>query len=190
MSATVVIIGLILAVVVIAGGVGYVISIYNSLVQVKNNIDKAWKNIDVLLMQRHDEIPKLVDAVRGYMQHERSLLEKLTELRAGYSKAGTIDEKTKIENEINRGMARLKLVGEAYPELKASQNFIQLQQRISSLESSIADRREFFNDSVNIYNIQIQRFPEMLIAQRLNYGKHALLEVPEEKKQDVKVGPF
>jgi len=184
------IVGVIIIVVVAAVAGGWGISIYNSLVQVKNNIDKAWKNIDVLLMQRHDEIPKLVDAVKGYMQHEKTVLENVTRLRSEYPKAAGIDDKTRIENEINRDLSKIKISLEAYPNLKASENFIQLQQRISALESSIADRREFFNDSVNIYNIQIARFPEMLLAGALGYAKHALLEVPEEKKQDVKVGPF
>ena len=184
------IIGIVIIVVVAAGLAGWGISIYNSLVQVKNNIDKAWKNIDVLLMQRHDEIPKLVDAVKGYMQHEKTVLENITKLRAEFQKAATIDEKTRIENEINKDLSKINVVLEAYPDLKASQNFSQLQQRISALESSIADRREFFNDSVNIYNIQIARFPETILANALGYKAHALLEVPEEKKADVKVGPF
>lgn len=184
------IVGIIIILVVAAGLAGWGISIYNSLVQVRNNVDKAWKNIDVLLMQRHDEIPKLVDAVKGYMQHEKTVLENITKLRAGFQKAADIDEKTRIENEINKDLSKIKIALEAYPDLKAGQNFIQLQSRITALESSIADRREFFNDSVNIYNIQIARFPEMLLANSLGYQKHALLEVPEEKKQDVKVGPF
>ena len=184
------IVGIVIIVVVLAVVGGWGISIYNSLVQVKNDIDKAWKNIDVLLMQRHDEIPKLVDAVKGYMQHEKTVLENVTKLRASFQNAADIHEKTRIENEINKDLSKIKISLEAYPDLKASQNFIQLQQRISALESSIADRREFFNDSVNIYNIQIARFPEMLLAKPLGYFKHALLEVPEEKKADVKVGPF
>lgn len=183
------ILGIIL-VVVVAGLIGYGVSIYNSLIQVKNNIEKAWKNIDVLLLQRHDEIPKLVDTVKGYQKHEQGLLEKLTQLRTGYRQATGIDDKTKIENELNRNLGRLRMVWEGYPDLKASQNFILLQNRISGLESSISDRREFFNDSVNIYNIQIARFPETILAGALGYQRHALLEVPEEKKQDVKVGPF
>jgi len=180
------ILGIIL-VVAVAGLIGYGVSIYNSLIQVKNNIEKAWKNIDVLLLQRHDEIPKLIDTVKGYQKHEQGLLEKLTQLRVGYQQAAGIDDKTKIENELNRNLGRLRMVWEGYPDLKASQNFIQLQNRISALESSIADRREFFNDSVNIYNIQIETFPAMLLAKPLGYQRRSLLEVPEEMKQDVKI---
>lgn len=166
---------------------GYAVSIYNSLVQVRNNCDKAWKNIDVLLLQRHDELPKLVDTSMAYVQHERELLSSLTELRVGYEKAGTIDEKVRIENAINKKMTQMRHVWEGYPDLKASQNFLQIQQRIAALESQIADRRELFNDSVNIYNIQIERFPELILARSLSYGRHAFLEVPEESKQDVKL---
>jgi len=167
--------------------VGYIISLYNSLIQVKNNIEKAWKNIDVLLIQRHDELPKLIDAVKGYMKHERELLKRITQLRAGYRNAGTIGEKTRIENDLNREVGRLRITLEQYPDLKASNNFLQLQGRISAVESSIADRRELFNDSVNIYNIQIERFPELVLAKIMSYRRHTSLEVPEESKHDVDV---
>jgi LemA protein len=169
------------------GLIGYVISVFNSLVQVRNNIEKAWKNIDVLLLQRHDELPKLVDTCIAYVKHEREVLTSLTELRTGYDKATTTDQKVRIENEINKRMSQLAPVWEGYPDLKASQNFLQIQQRISALESSIVDRRELFNDSVNIYNIQIERFPELLVAKGLGYRRHAFLEVPEEKRQDAKM---
>ena len=167
------------------GGIGYLISIYNSLVQVRNNVEKAWKNIDVLLQQRHDELPKLVDSCKGYMQHEKSLLESIVKLRTGYGEVAGIDEKISIENKLNHMMAKLQIVWEKYPDLKASQSFLQLQARVSKLEGSIADRREFFNDSVNIYNIQIERFPEVLLAKKLNYKKHEYLTVTEEQKNDV-----
>ena len=169
------------------GGIGYIISIYNSLVQVKNNVEKAWKNIDVLLQQRHDELPKLIDSCKAYMKHEKGTFKSLVKLRVGYNEAFNIDDKINIENQINDMMRQLKFVWEQYPDLKASQNFLQVQGRVSDLESSIADRREFFNDSVNIYNIQIERFPEVLIAKPLGYQKHPYLEIPEEKKADVKM---
>lgn len=180
---------LIAVIVLIFGGgfIGYAISIYNSLVQVRNNIEKAWKNIDVLLMQRHDELPKLIDTVKAYMKHEREVLDSLVKLRVGYTEAGGMEEKVDIENRINREMLHLRHVWEGYPDLKASQNFLQVQDRISGLESAIADRREFFNDSVNIYNIQIERFPEVILARILGYRKKEYLEVPEEKKEDVEM---
>jgi len=177
----------VLAVLVGTGVVGYLVSIYNSLVQVSNNIDKAWKNIDVYLQQRHDELPKLIDCCKGYMKHEREVLDLLTKLRVGYDDARKLDEKVGIENELNNQMGRLRMVWESYPDLKASQNFQQVQGRVSALESSIADRRELFNDSVNIYNIQIARVPELIVARLLSYKKHAFLEVPEEMKRDVRM---
>lgn len=173
--------------IIAAGFVGYIIGLYNSLIQVKNNIKKAWKNIDVLLIQRHDELPKLIDAVKGYMKHERDLLTKITQLRTGYGEVKTIAEKTRIENDLNREIGRLRVTLEQYPDLKASESFLQLQGRISAIESSISDRRELFNDSVNIYNIQIERFPALVLAKMMNYQRHAFLEVPEQLKQDVDV---
>lgn len=180
------IIGLVLGALILGGGtIAYLVSIYNGLVQVKNNVEKAWKNIDVLLQQRHDELPKLIDACKGYMQHEKSLLESIVKLRVGYNELSDIDQKISRENKLNDLMGQLQMVWEQYPDLKASQNFLQLQTRIAELEESIADRREFFNDSVNIYNIQIERFPEVLVSRKLNYQKHAYLNIPEEKKTDV-----
>jgi len=167
--------------------VAYGISIYNTLVQVWNNVGKAWKNIDVLLQQRHDELSKLVDACSAYMKHEREVLDQLTKLRTGYDLAKTTADKVQIENELNKVMGRLGLVWEAYPDLKASQNFLQVQGRVSAVESSIADRREFFNDSVNIYNIAVEQFPNLILALLLNYRRHPFLEVPEELKKDVKM---
>jgi len=169
-------------------GLFYAINIYNGLVQVKNNIAKAWKNIDVLLQQRHDELPKLVEACKGYLKHEAGVLENLTRLRLGYAKAAGVDEKARAENSLNREIDKLRISFEAYPQLQSSANFLQVQSRISALESSIADRREFFNDSVNVYNIQIESLPDLIMARLLGYHPHAFLEVPEEKKRDVKLG--
>src|SRR5437667_2408319 len=105
---------------------GYGASIYNSLVQVRNNVGKAWRNIDVLLQQRHDELPKLVDACSAYMKHEREVLDQLTRLRVRYGQAPATEEKTQVENQLNQQLARLRLNLEAYPDLKASQNFLQV----------------------------------------------------------------
>ncbi len=165
----------------------YLVGLYNSLVQVKNNVEKTFKNIDVLLMQRHDELPKLIDTCKGYMKHEWKILEKLTTLREHYAGAKTMDEKTQIENQLNQQYLTLAGRWEAYPDLKAQQGFIQIQERIAGLESAIADRRELFNDSINIYNIQIARFPDMILARVFGYVKMAYLEVPKEKKADVKI---
>jgi LemA protein len=167
--------------------IAYMITIYNSLVQVKNNVDKAFKNIDILLMQRNDELPKLIDTCKGYMEYEKALLESLTTLREHYSSASSLDKKTQIENEIQQQYITLAGRWEAYPDLKAQQGFIKIQDRIAGLESAIADRRELFNDSINIFNIQIERFPHLILARIFGYVKKAYLEVPEEKKKDVRI---
>ena len=177
------VVGVVLAVVGIAT-VGYVASLYNSMIQVKNSVDKAWSNIDVLLQQRHDELMNLVEAVRGYMSHERSVLEALTRLRGGYGEAKSVGEKVEIENQLNHELSLLRQTWESYPELKSSQNVLQLQERITGLESAIADRRELYNDSVNIYNIQIQRFPDLFLARRVGFDDKKPLEVPAEVKKN------
>jgi LemA protein len=169
------------------GIIGAIVAIYNGLVTVRNNVQKAWQNIDVVLQQRHDELPKLIDTCKAYMKHERDLLNKLTELRTGYTMAKEIEEKVKTENALNELLGKLTVVWEQYPDLKASQNFIQIQDRVSAVESKIADYREMFNDAVNIFNIQIERFPDAVMARAMNMQRRSFLEVPEEKKEDVKM---
>jgi LemA protein len=167
--------------------IGWVLAMYNGIVIVRNNVQKAWNTIDVVLQQRHDELPKLIDAVKGYMQHERDLLTSLTELRTGYTMAREAEEKVKTENEMNKLLGKLNMVWEQYPDLKASQNFIQVQDRVSAIESKISDYREAYNDSVNIYNIQIERFPDLFMAKAMAALRKSFLEVSDEKKQDVKM---
>jgi LemA protein len=169
------------------GLVSLIIGIYNGLVSVRNNVEKSWSNIDVVLEQRHDELPKLIDACKGYMAHERDLLTKITELRTGYASANDSGEKINIENELNRRLGQLRMVWERYPDLKASENFSQIMDRVSAVESKIADYREAFNDAVNIYNIQIERFPDLVFAKAMNYQRRSFLEVLEEKKADVRM---
>ena len=178
-------VGLAVAMVLGLAVAAYLVGIYNSLVEVRNNVGKAWKNIDVLLQQRHDELPKLVDAAKGYLRHESALLERIVRLRMGYDQAPTIDEKARVENQLNRELDRLRLAWEAYPDLKASAVFTQIMGRVSALESSIADRRELFNDSVNIYNVRAESFPDLLLARLLGYTRLAFLEVPVERTEDV-----
>ncbi len=165
----------------------WLVGVYNGLVHLHNANEKAWSNLDVLLQQRHDELTKLVDAVGGYMQHERGVLEEVTRLRSSYDAAQGSKEKVRIENELNQQFLRLRATWESYPDLKANQGVMQLVQRISALESEIADRREFFNDSVTVYNTTIQRFPDLLAAGAFGYAHRDLLEVPEQLKRDVKV---
>lgn len=168
-----------------AGIVSYLFALYNGLVQAKNNTAKAFNNIDVLLQQRHEELPKLVSAARGYMKHERDLLTNIVNLRMTYRNAGNMAAKIDAENRLTDLMGRFNLLVEQYPDLKAVDTFNHLQSRISTIEGQIADRRELFNDSVNIYNIRIEQLPELLLARILNYAKREYLKVPEEKKQDI-----
>jgi len=174
-------------VLVAVGVVFYTVSIYNSLVRLKNDIDKAWANIDVLLKQRHDELPKLIDTCKGYMQYEQKTFELVTEARSAYQKASTVPQKAQADNMMTGALKSLFAVAENYPELKANNDFMQLQSRISEIEERIADRREFLNDSVNTYNIRIQQFPDMILAGLMNLKQRDFFKATEEDRQDVKV---
>ena len=171
----------------IVGILVYAVGIYNTLVRLSNNIDKAWSNIDVILKQRHDELPKLVQVCNSYMTHERETLESVTNARSAYSRSTSVDEKAKAENQLTRALGRLFAVAEQYPDLKANQEFLNVQQRISSLESTIADRREFYNDSVNLYNIRIEQIPAVWVAQQVGYRARPLLAVAQSDRQDVEL---
>ncbi|MBZ5671286.1 MAG: LemA family protein [Acidobacteriia bacterium] len=181
---------ILVALVVILAVVGifvYLITIYNSLVRLKNDIDKAWANIDVLLKQRHDELPKLIETCKGYMQYEQKTFQLITEARTAFMKAGSVGEKAQADNMISGALKSLFAVAENYPELKANNNFMQLQKRISELEEKIADRREFFNDDVNTYNIRIQQLPDVFIAHLMSLQRKDLFKVEEEDRRDVEV---
>ena len=171
----------------VVGAILYVVAVYNGLIVVSRNIDKAWANIDVLLKQRHDEIPKLIKVCEGYMKYERETLEKITAARTACIQAKTVSESTQAEGSLAQSLRTLFAVAENYPDLKANQNFTQLQQRVSYLESQIADRREFYNDSVNTYNIRINEIPDLFVARMLNLQPRELFKVAEEDKKDVDI---
>ena len=168
----------------IIGIIAYAMGLYNTLVRLSNNIDKAWSNIDVILKQRYDELPKLVEVCNSYMRHERETLEGVTAARTAYTRSLSIDEKAKAENQITSALGKLFAVAEQYPDLKANQHFLNVQQRISALESLIADRREFYNDSVNVYNIRIEQIPAVWIAHQVGYSARPLLTVAESDRRD------
>ncbi|MCX9026361.1 MAG: LemA family protein [Candidatus Methanoperedens sp.] len=172
---------------VVVAVVVYFVSIYNGLVRLSRNIDKSWANIDVILKQRNDELAKLIEVCKGYMNYEKSVLSNLTELRSGWMKATTVSDKANISNMISDSLKSLFAVAENYPNLKANENFLQLQNRISGLESELADRREFYNDSVTIYNIRIKSIPDMWIAGKMHYQPVDLFKVAEEDKKDVEI---
>ena len=165
-----------------------VIGLYNSLIRVRVNVRKAWSNIDVLLLQRHAEIPNLVEIVRGYAAHERSTLEAVAALRARYDAASASDQRAVLENELNALLLPLLARAEAYPELKADRSFLALQKRLSEIESQIADRREFFNDCAALYNIRIQRFPDAVFARNLGFREHPFLEAVGPERREARVG--
>lgn len=166
----------------------YFTVIYNNLVQIKHNVSKAWANIDVLLKQRHDELPKLVEVCKQYMKYEQETLEKVMKARAAVASAreqGDVAALGPAETQLRLGLGNLFAVAEAYPELKANESFQHLQSRISGLENAIADRREFYNESVNINNVRIEQFPDVIVARMFNFMPRPLLEFAEEEKADV-----
>ncbi len=165
----------------------YFITIYNSLVRLRNDIDKAWANIDVLLKQRHDELPKLIETCKGYMQYEQKTFQLIVEARTAFLKATTVSEKAQADTMVSGALKTLFAVAEKYPELKANNNFMQLQHRISELEEKIADRREFFNDDVNTFNIRIQQLPDVFVARMLSFERRDLFKVTEEDRRDVEM---
>ncbi len=171
----------------VVGTVGYVLSIYNGLVALKNNIARSWSNIDVLLKQRHDELPKLVSTCEGYMRHESGVFDKLSEARAALAQARSVGERAGAEGMLNKALGAVFAVAEAYPDLKANQSFIQLQNRISDLENQIADRREYYNDTVTTYNTRIQQIPDRYVASTLNCVPAELFQVEAADRQDVEI---
>jgi LemA protein len=156
----------------------HAIMVYNGLVTVKNNVARAWANIDVLLKQRHDEIPRLVEVCKGYRDFERDTLVRLTEARTRVAQAREVQDIGALgpaEAALRAGVARVFALAESYPDLKANENFLQLQRRITELENAIADRREFYNDSVNINNTRVEQFPELIVAKAFGFGERELL---------------
>jgi LemA protein len=178
----VLIIGLLFALVLII-----LFFMYNNLVRLKNNIRKSWANIDVLLKQRSDELPNLIASVKGYMEHERTTLEVLIKARTAVLQATTLSKKAAADNAITESLKTIFAVAENYPNLKANENFLKLQNRITALENELADRREFYNDSVNIYNIRIHSIPDMIVARMMDYTDEPLFEASEEDKAVVQV---
>lgn len=183
-------IGLIVLVVFLAVVVGvlfWFIGVYNGLVTLRNNIDRAWANIDVLLKQRHDELPKLIDTCKGYMKHEAGTFEKITELRSRVMNATSVSDKAAADNLLSGALKSLFAVAENYPELKANTNFQQLQGRISQIETDITMRRDRYNEDTNAYNIRIEVIPDVFIARLLGYSKRDLFQATEGERADVKV---
>ena len=178
-----------LAIVVVI--VVYAIVIYNNLVSLKHAVSKAWSNIDVLLKQRHDELPKLIETCKQYMKFEQETLEKVMHARNAVHQANQQHDMPALgmaESALRMGMGQLFAVVENYPDLKANDTFKHLQGRVTDLANSIADRREFYNEAVNNNNVRIEQFPDVIIARMLNFKSAELLQFSEEEKADVDFG--
>jgi len=166
----------------------YAVMMYNGLIRLRKNIDKAWSNIEVLLKQRSDELPKLIDTAQEYMEYERDVLQNVTEARTEVQKASSPGEAADANESLRGALGEFFAVAEDYPELKANTSFQQLQDRISSIEEQIADRREFYNESVNTFNIRIDQIPYNIVANMMGYTEKELFEASEEAKQDIDIG--
>lgn len=168
----------------------YGIMLYNQLVSIKHAVSQAWANIDVLLRQRHEELPKLVDACRRYMQHEQETLEKVVAARGAVAQArerSDVKGLGQAETVLRAGLGQLFALAESYPELKANESFQHLQERITGLESGIADRRELYNAAVNINNVRIEQFPDVIVARLFSFPPAELLQFSEAEKADVDI---
>jgi len=170
---------IILGVVVVLGIM--IASMYNSLVKLRNNRENAFADIDVQLKQRHDLIPQLVETVKGYAAHEKDTLERAIAARTGAMGARTIDEKITAENNLTSALAGLKITLEAYPDLKANQNFLQLQEEISDVENKLASVRRYFNSATKEYNNSVQTFPSNIIAGMFGFHKEIMFDLGEQR---------
>jgi LemA protein len=165
----------------------YLVGIYNNLVTLRNDIDRSFANINVVLKQRHDELPKLIETCKGYMQYEQKTLQAVTEARAAYGRATTPGEKIQADNLLTGALRTLFAVAERYPDLKANSNFMQLQGRITDLEEKIAAQRSRFNEDVNIFNIRIAQIPDTLVARFMNLQPRPIFQADAADREDVQV---
>jgi len=165
----------------------YVVLIFNGLISLKNDIIKAWANIDILLKQRHDELPNLVEVCGAYMNYERDTLERVTQARSQYQQAISVDQKARADWSTTVALRGLFAVAENYPRLKANESFLKLQGRITELENEIADRREYYNDSVNTFNTRIQQIPDTFVAILMNLTPRPMFKVEDADKSSVQM---
>ena len=172
---------------VIIGLVSWFFTIYNGLIHVKENIKKSWANIDVLLMQRSDEIPKLIKVLKSFAKHEKTMFDNVMLARKSYLGANSITEKADADNQISDALKSVFALSEAYPELRSNESFLNLQDRISRLENEISDRRELYNESVNNYNIRIQSLPDVAIANAIGLDQEEMFQVNDLKKKDIDI---
>ena len=163
----------------------FLISIYNSLVKLRNRVKNAWSQIDVQLKRRHDLIPNLIETVKGYMTHERDTLENITKARSQAVAAEGVGDKAKAEGELTSALGKFNLVVENYPDLKANQNFLSLQEELTSTENKISFSRQNYNDQVLFYNNKIQMFPSNIVAGMFQFNVEEFFEIEDEKEKEV-----
>ncbi len=164
----------------------YIVYIYNSLIRLNVRVNNAWSQIDVQLKRRYDLIPNLVKSVKGYMKHEKTILENITKMRASLVK-GSMEDRAKANNQITEALKSIFAVAENYPNLKASENFKMLQEELAGTESKIAYARQFYNDSVQAFNIRMQLFPGNFFANMLNFKKREFFKTGGKEREPVKV---
>jgi LemA protein len=163
----------------------FVIGIYNALVRLRNQVDNAWSQIDVQLKRRHDLIPNLVETAKGYMKHERGTFEAITQARAQAMGAKSVSEASKAEGALGEALSKFMLVVENYPDLKANQNFLSVQEELSSTENRIAFARQNYNDQVLSFNNKIQMFPSNIVAGMFAFGKRDFFEIEVAAEREV-----
>ncbi len=179
----------IIIIVIIVLIVFWVISLYNSLVKLRNRRQNAFADIDVQLRQRHDLVPQLVETVKGYASHEKELLLKVTEARTAAMAAGPIDDKIKAEQQLTAALQGLKVQVEAYPDLKANQNFLQLQEELSDIENKLAAARRFFNGATTEYNNSVESFPGNLIARNFGFQREVFFDLGVDNRKQMEEPP-
>jgi LemA protein len=176
---------LIVVLVLIGIAVAWIVAMYNGLVRLKNLVEEGWSGIDVQLKRRADLIPNLIETVKGYMTHERELLEKVTELRSKAMKTENIGEKAKIEGELSRSLMNVLAVAEGYPDLKANQNFLDLQDKLTKIEDEIQMARRYYNGTARNLNIKVESFPSNIIANMFHFKKADYFEIEDEADRKV-----
>jgi len=178
-------IGLIVVVVIVVVVGLFVVGIYNALIRLRNQVENAWSQIDVQLKRRHDLIPNLIETAKGYMQHERETFEAITEARSRAMGAGSVADSAKAEGGLSQALSNFMLVVENYPDLKANQNFLSLQEELTSTENKIAFSRQGYNDQVLFFNNKIQMFPSNIIAGMFSFTKRDFFEIENEAEREV-----
>ena len=182
--------GLLILLILLVGTIAvgaYFVTLYNGLINLDKQTGRAWSNIDVLLKQRHDELPKLVSTVEGYMAHERETLERVIQARNAMTSARGVGETAEANAQLEGALRKLFALAEGYPDLKADSSFQHLQSRISEIEDQISDRREFYNHAVNVFNVRIEQIPDLFIARMLSYTPREYFKASEAERQDVQI---